>query len=125
MQATTATCLAGGSGSLPPKVLAYRWLFASSSSVTDMMPVLLGHARRFLPGQYSVIPTDLINYRARTRRLAPGLFGYIPRPACRLMRGLGGSRGLPAGIPAAVTTPSSLITQAPAGHVGRIRRGRG
>src|SRR5919202_3409334 len=35
MQATTATCLAGGSGSGPEKVAEYSALLASSSSVTD------------------------------------------------------------------------------------------
>ncbi len=42
MQASTATCLAGGSGSGPVKRAAYSALLASSSSVTDMSDPFFG-----------------------------------------------------------------------------------
>src|ERR1700722_10214158 len=51
MQATTARCLDGGSGSGPAKDVAERSLLASSSSVAVMAPVLSDWCA---PGPYGV-----------------------------------------------------------------------
>src|SRR6266702_684971 len=91
MQATTATCLAGGIGSLPPKFTAYCWLLARRSSVTDICagPPRSRQARsrgQAHQAQTPIIPTGLITISRPGGLARPDLFGYIPRPVWRLTR---------------------------------------
>src|SRR5208282_2275213 len=113
MQAMTATPRAGGSGSGPLNVSAYRWLFASSSSVTDMARVSFPWSWRVAPDglehrkparRPGGFPLNLLNFDRLNQLLVRGRTLRLPRPGgdtdqgmsfppasrCRVNRDMGG-----------------------------------